>query len=463
MDDKTLKRCVTALAGKRPTIDRRFDYYDGTAILPVITDRLREVYHQLNIVGAENWAAVVVDSMTDRITLKGLYGPDDATSALLAEAWTDADMMLETADAHEAALIGGESYLIAWREEEDGPIECYYNDPRNCHVFYDTARPNVPTLACKWWDDPEHEDGPTRFLKIYTTEQIATYRSKLRSDDADRGQTERYEAVDAPEQNPFGMIPVFHLRPRRRPISELDSVISIQDGINILLANMLVTAEFNAAPMKYIISNADGIEDLVTAPNRIWTLPAGDGSGGGGATQVGQFGAADLGNYLTAVEQYTNALSSITRTPKHYFQLGQNAPSGEALKVMEGPLVKKVRDRTDRFTPTYRRLGAFILKLKGKELDAAQIRAEWANPETEQPLQQAQVETARAQGIVVKREAGISRKQGLRELGYTDEQITKMDAEDAEDPLAKPGDDAGGAGGSAGMGKAMLDAFAQGK
>jgi len=122
-----------------------------------------------------------------------------------------------------------------------------------------------------------------------------------------------------------------------------------------------------------------------------------------------------------------------------------------------------VRDRTDRFTPTYRRLGAFILKLKGKELDAAQIRAEWANPETEQPLQQAQVETARAQGIVVKREAGISRKQGLRELGYTDEQITKMDAEDAEDPLAKPGDDAGGMGGSSGMGKAMLDAFAQGR
>ena len=459
MDEQTLTRCVTALAGKQAAITRRFAYYDGTDVLPVITDRLREVYHQLNPVGAENWASVVVDSMTDRITLRGLSGPDDATTALLSTAWTTTDLMLEAADAHEAALIGGEAYLIAWRDDDDAPLECYANDARNCHLFYDTARPNVPTLACKWWDDAEHADGPTRFLKIYTTEQIATYRATLRSDDANRGRPERFTAVDAPAKNPFSTIPVFHLRPKRRPVSELDAVMSIQDGINILLANMLVTAEFNAAPMKYVISNAEGLEDLVTAPNRIWTIPAGDGQGGGGNTQVGQFGAADLGNYLTAVDQFINALSSITRTPKHYFQLGQNAPSGEALKVMETPLVKKCRDRMDRFTPTYRRLGAFLCQIQGKTVDPARIVVQWGNPETEQPLQQAQVETARAQGIVAKQQAGISRKQGLRELGYTDQQIAAMDAEQQAEQAATPPEGAG----SADMGKAMLDAFAQGK
>ena len=458
MDETTLTRCVNALAGKQAAINRRFEYYDGRAILPVITDRLREVYHQFNVVGAENWAAVVVDSMTDRITLRGLHGPDDATTARLAEVWGESDLVLETADAHEAALIGGESYLIAWRDG-DGPVECYYNDPRNCHLFYETARPNVPELACKWWDDPEHEDGATRFLKVYTTDEIATYRATLRPDDATatRGDATRFTPVDAPEKNPFGVIPVFHLRPRRRPISELDSIMSIQDGINILLANMLVTAEFNAAPMKYVISNADGMEDLVVAPNRVWTIPAGDSLGGGGGnTQVGQFSAADLGNYLKAVEQYINALSSITRTPKHYFQLGQNAPSGEALKVMEGPLVKKVRDRIERFTPTYRRLAVFLLQLQGKTVDAATVRVDWVNPETEQPLQQAQVEQARAQGVVVKRQAGVSRKQGLRELGYTNDQIATMDAEESADPQAASGQEAGG---GAGMGSALLDAF----
>jgi len=65
---------------------------------------------------------------------------------------------------------------------------------------------------------------------------------------------------------------------------------------------MLVTAEFNAAPMKYVISNAEGLEDLVTAPNRIWTIPAGDGQGGGGNTQVGQFGAADAEQAATPPE-----------------------------------------------------------------------------------------------------------------------------------------------------------------
>ncbi len=31
-------------------------------------------------------------------------------------------------------------------------------------------------------------------------------------------------------------------------------------------------------------SNAEGWEDLVTTPNRIWTIPAGDGQGGGSNT-----------------------------------------------------------------------------------------------------------------------------------------------------------------------------------
>lgn len=434
MNEPTLKRCVAALAGKQAAITRRFAYYDGTAMLPVITERLREVYHQFNVVGAENWAAVVVDSMTDRITLRGLHGPDDATTALLADAWSSTDLTLETADAHEAALIGGEAYLIAWREG-DGPLECYYNDARTCHVFYDTARPNVPALACKWWDD---EDESARFLKIYTADEIATYRAVRRSFDVDRADASRFLPVDAPEPNPFGVIPVFHLRPKRRPVSELDTVMSIQDGINILLANMLVTAEFNAAPMKYVISNATGIEDLISAPNRIWTIPSGDALGGSGnTTQVGQFSAADLGNYLSAVEQFINALSSITRTPKHYFQLGQNAPSGEALRVMDGPLVKKCRDRMDRFTPTYRWLGAFLCQLQGVGVDPLSIRADWANPETEQPLQQAQETTVRAQAMLAKRQTGMSRKQGLRELGYTEDQIAAMDAEETADPHAR--------------------------
>ena len=435
MNETTLKRCVAALSGKQAAMNRRFAYYDGTAMLPVITERLREVYHQFNIVGAENWSAVVVDSMTDRITLRGLHGPDDATTALLADAWSGTNLALETADAHEAALVGGEAYMIAWRDG-DGPVECYYNDPRTCHIFYDTARPNVAALACKWWDD---EDEAARFLKIYTADEIATYRAVRRSFDADRADASRFLPVDAPAPNPFGVIPVFHLRPRRRPISELESIISIQDAINILLANMLVTAEFNAAPMKYIISNATGIEDLVSAPNRVWTIPSGDALGGNGtsSTQVGQFAAADLGNYLSAVEQYINALSSITRTPKHYFQLGQNAPSGEALRVMDGPLVKKCRDRMDRFTPTYRGLGAFLCQLQGVMVDPATIRADWANPETEQPLHQAQETTARAQAIVAKRQTGMSRRQGLRELGYTEDQIVAMDIEETADPHAR--------------------------
>ena len=104
----------------------------------------------------------------------------------------------------------------------------------------------------------------------------------------------------------------------------------IQDGINILLINMMVTAEFSAAPMKYVISNAEGIEDLVVAPNRIWNIPAGDGLPGTPGTQVGQFPASDLQNYLVAIAHGVDAISAISRTPRHYFYGSQLPPSGRA-------------------------------------------------------------------------------------------------------------------------------------
>ena len=411
----TLTRCYTTLRDKASPLTKFIDYYEGTATPPLVSERLREVYQHLNFSLVENWAAVVVDSVADRITCTGFHGPDDASQAIIATALDETGLLLELDDALQMALIAGEAYLIAWKDA-DGAFECYYNDPRMCHVFYDEERPNIPTLACKWWDafdaplaGEERAEAEVlhRHIKIYTPNKLTEYSAPLRAG----GEVDiaLAEVVDA-QPNPFGVIPVFHLRPhRRRMLSELHNVIPIQDGINILLTNMFVTAEYSAAPMKYVISNAEGLEDLVVAPNRIWRIPKDDGLGGG-SSQVGQFSAADLGNYLSAIEHAINSLSSITRTPKHYFQLGQNAPSGEALKVMEAPLVKKCQARMARFEYPLRALASFLCLLGGSTVPTSKIGIRWDAVETIQPQQEAATRKAQADAVLWPAKKRVSAK-----------------------------------------------------
>lgn len=412
-----LTHITDTLKAKTQRLQTYFDYYDGTAPIPLVADRLREVYRDLNLHPSENWSGVVVDTAADRITLEGVTLPDTRSQAAMDDVLQRTEFIITADDATQETLIAGETYFIVWTDE-DGEIECYLNDPRMCHVEYDSERPNHKKMAYKWWD----ADDGYRHIKVYTADTISEYRTEMRLTGV---VDQRFELLDEFD-NPHNIIPVFHLRTNyRRPRSELHRVIPIQDTINILLANMLATSEYAAAPMKYVISNARGFENLKSGPNQVWHIPSSDGIGEG--TSVGQFAAADLGNFLTPIEHAINAISGTSRTPHHLFYRAGDFPSGEALKTAERPLVSKCNDYITRFTPVYRRMVQFMLHLKGITTD--DIAVQWAPVETLQPLQAAQEEKTIVESKLLKRDAGVSQRQVLRELGYTEEQIDTMEAE----------------------------------
>jgi hypothetical protein len=80
---------------------------------------------------------------------------------------------------------------------------------------------------------------------------------------------EKVEAFtwESTEDNTFGVIPVFELKSQ----GEIFKVITLQDAINKLFADMMASAEFGTLPQKYIISNADST-GLKNSPNEIWSL-----------------------------------------------------------------------------------------------------------------------------------------------------------------------------------------------
>ncbi len=426
-----LDKAYEALAAKARTYQTLWQYYDGDQPLVYSRERLREIFQNLDARFNENWCGVVVDSVWERIDLKTFQvaGNEQAGKRLNA-LWESTEMNLDDDEAIRAALVCPESFVIVWkRASEDGEgeeIEAYYNNPAQCHVVYEADNPKRPRFAAKTWID---EDDHQR-ITLYYRDRLEYYVSRPKAANVKNGKS--FIPAETPSaENPYGVIPVFHLRKERRsdPKSELHNVIGPQDAINKLLADMMIAAEFGAFKQRYIISNAENLGQQKNAPNEIWDLPAGDGDGQG--TQVGEFSATDLSNYLGAIDKRVATIAAITRTPKHYFTGQGGDPSGEALIAMEAPLNKKATKYIEKFTPTFRQIAAFMLRLDGVEVELTDITPVFEPVATVQPLTRAQIRQTNTG-------AGLPLESALKEEGKTDEEIAEvLKAKKAEED-AKP-------------------------
>lgn len=413
-----LEIAFKALQAKQEPYNKLWDYYDGNHPLVYSTRRLREVFRGLDAVFSENWCATVVDAALERIQLQQFaVGNDQAATDALNALWKATEMDLDLDDAHLAMLVCGEAFVIVWPNEA-GETEAYYNDPRLCHVVYDAENPRKKAFAAKWW---RLRDNHYR-LTLYYSDRLEYYQtSRPTQGGAVPNSAKAFVRMDPDAaENPYGAIPVFHLRRERRTIvSELKNVLPLQAAVNKLLADMMISAEFGAFKQRWIITNAD-TDTLKNAPNEIWTIPAGDGLGEG--SSVGQFDETSLGNFITAIDHLVNAISSTSRTPKHFFFQQGGAPSGEALITEEAPLNKKCRRYINRSGNTLQHLAAFMLRLQGITVGPEEITPVFANPETVQPRTRAEIREIRVR-------AGEPLTYVMRDQGASEADLEQMQAD----------------------------------
>lgn len=399
-----LEQAFTALTGKLSDYNTAYDYAEGKQPLLYSTSRLQEAFRNLQTHFQQNWCAVVVDACHDRLNLAGWDVEDTARNNALDDLWNKQRIFLDADQLHRDALITGEAFVIAWKEGDT--LDVYRNDPRNCHMFYDPARPKVKRYAAKWW-----AAGGAWYMTLYYPDHLEYYEANGKDQPGNANAFKPMEPPTAP--NPFGAIPVFHYRGP----GELGQITSLQDAVNKLFADMMIAAEYGAFKQRYIISNAD-TSTLKNAPNEIWSIPAGDGQGQ--QTSVGQFDATPLENYLTAIDKIANSIAIISRTPKHYFYSQGSNLSGEALLAMEAPLTKKVKRYQELFGVTWQELGAFLLQLAGGgTADPSEITPVWKPAESIQPMTEAQV-------VQTETAAGIPLVTSLRRRGWSESDIQQM-------------------------------------
>lgn len=421
-----LELAYRALTGKKHYYDLLFEYYEGDQPLIYSAERLKEIFKDFNARFTQNWCAVVVDSCLERIQLRGYtVAKKQGLEKQLSDLVDDNELTLEADNVHLAALVTGEAFVIAWPDEENTP-QAYYNDPRNCHAFYYAENPRRMRFAAKWWLG----DDNRRYLNLYYADRIEYYVTKESTPDAENVQSaDAFQPADPDmADNPYGVIPVFHFRRDRRKLqSELKNVLEPQNAINKLLNDMMIAAEFGAFPQRWAITETN-IKNLKNAPNEIWHLyPAEEG---GQNTQLGEFSATQLNNYITGIDKYSTSIAIITRTPKHYFFAQAGDPSGEALIALEAPLNKKCQKYIDRFAVTWRALAEFMLTLQDATVDPHTIAATFDRPETIQPKTESDI---RAQDV----KSGIPLTTILRDEGWTDADIQAMEEDRQKEQAAQ--------------------------
>lgn len=421
-----LELAVQTLLGKTQRYNILWDYYQGRQPLVYSFDRLRDIFKHFDARFSQNWCAVVVDTVMDRITLQRITIADNENATKqLSELLAASSLMLEARSVHLAADVTGESFVIVWPDEETGKPEAYYNDPRTVHLFYEADKPRAKRFAVKWWLG---DDG-YRYVTLYYADRLEYYRSRKQVYKMGSGMASYNEVTGAKsfdpyeggsEANPFDIVPVFHFRRDRRVISsELQDIIEPQDAVNKLIADMMVAAEFGAFPQRWIISQAEP-SMLKNSPSEIWALQGSDKESQ--PVSVGQFEAAQLTSYIDAVDKWTNYIAIRSRTPKHYF-FGQGGdPSGEALIAMEAPLNHKAQTYIDNFTEPWTEVAQFVAKLGGMgDIADDAIIPVFDKPQTVQPYTQALI---RKEGVA----AGLPIMWLMKQEGYTEQELDELDA-----------------------------------
>ena len=407
---------VAAVLGRRDEYKQAEAYYEGTVpeMFAVSTAKLRKAMKALNDSGQLNYCRPVVDAVNNRMEISSVSGTTKAASAKIEEVWQNNELDLEVKEIHRRALTFGDSFAIVW-PDEDGKPQIAYNSPTTTAIVYDPENPRKKLKGVKMWA----QDEKTTRLNVYTKDSVARYRT----DNKTVTDKTNWELIDS-EENPFDEVPVFHFRTHRpfgRP--EHKSAYDAQNAVNKLFITNMYTVDYLGAPQRYALAQTgadteledfdenaparENVSGLKSGPGELWYL--------NGVSQVGQFPAADSQQFWTPIMNSVRSMASLTDTPLHYFEKTLT-PSGNALRVAESPLLKKVADRQASFGATWREIFRFILKIEGIKSD---VQVFWKAIESLDELERWDL-------ILKKINAGLSIHQALREGGYSEDQIVKI-------------------------------------
>jgi len=470
-----IKRLSASLSAANTDYSKFDAYYNGEHGMRFASKDHKAAFGKTFSAYAENFCGLVVDAVEERLDVEGFRFPPtgpgepgsrgadaDETDRDAWRIWQDNQLDAESQVAHTEALIKGKVYVLVspFASERIMGRSPLITVEDACEAIVEHAPTGRErTVGMKRWRDP---DARRTYATLYFPDRIEKWQTRARAwaNQYDRGITEYADDWERrlvpdeewPLQHSLGVVPLVPLvnRPRLRGEgrSEIADIVSIQDAINKLATDELVTSDAASFPRLWATGTdipidpltGKSVESFQAAIDRFVSTPAPD-------AKFGQFPVADLGGYIEAIAQKIGSVASISRTPYHYFmQHSGQPPSGESLKSSETGLVRKALRKQRHFGEGWEEVIRLAFKAlddpRGNQLDNEAV---WADPESQTESQHMDALSKKRSGLKV------PLKQLWADAGYSPQQIERfaamLVAETAmlKDTLVAPVDPAGAA------------------
>lgn len=444
-----LEHLIGRLRLRNTAINTYDDYYSGRHPLQFTTSDFREAFGKMLDGYADNWCRIIVDAAVERLTPTGFRFPtsdDDGAEGEAADKDAWAIWRANKLDSRGQvgfveSMVSGISYLMVWYPDgtdiDDGQVvlgpglpRITVEHPSEVIVEHDPSDRDRRLAGLKMWGEHGYRRAtlflPDRIVKYQEGEVRDAFGNFVY--DTEGNQVIDWFPVDGESgPNPLGVVPIVPLVNRPRLLypdgeSELREIIPNQDAINKLAKDMLVASEYGAFPQRWATGvevpkdpeTNEPIDDWVPDISRFLTTANPN-------ARVGSLQAADLSNFVVALDNRVNSMASQSRTPPHYLNASADRLSGESMKAAEAGLVARVREKmihlgegiVEAMSLAFRVMG----DPRGDVTDAVVL---WADPET-------RTEAAHADAVVKKHEAGIIPWQvTVEDLGYSPTEIDRM-------------------------------------
>lgn len=417
---------------------RRYDdYYGGNHPVPWLAPQARDEFRRLLELSKSNYMGLVPDATAERCHVEGFSLGGDEPDAETWRIWQANNLDADSDEAILDALVRGRSFfLVAPNPDDEATPHVWVEDATQVAVEYEPGS-NLRRRAAGlkvWVDDWTGDLNAT----LYLPGGLYKFRTKAPRDGVVLTPSSvQWEQRDVPGEawpapNPLGVVPLVELpNMRRRGISEIHDVIPIQDRVNKTLADRMMSQDFGAFPQKWATGYPEEREDgTPTEPinigrDRMVTSDVAE-------TRFGQWDAAPLDPFSNAKREDVKDIASRTRTPAQYLLGEMSNVNGETLKAAESGLVAKARSRMRLYGESLEEVMRLARRAAGLSGDGSGMETKWRNPEF-------RTEGELADATVKKHQAGlITRRQAQEDLGYSPQQITRMEADfarEASDPL----------------------------
>lgn len=422
-----LDRLGAQLDNRQAAIRQYRAYYAGEQQLALSSRKFREAFGTTYARFADNFVALVVQAVEERLTVQGFRWNDDYGARKAWNYWQGNDLDAQAQKAHRDALITGVSPVIVGPPAEpgDGPV----------------IRVQKPEEVCVGYaDDPLERACALKRFRALDGTMLATlyYPDRLEKYQQGRTAANQYgsRTVWVPREvsgepwplpHDMGDVPVVELLndPDIDNVgsSEIRSVLPLQDALNKLLVDMLVASEFGAFRQRWVTGmeiptdpeTGKPIETFKAASDRVWIASNKD-------VKFGDFDPSDLTPYVRAIELTIQHIATTTRTPAHYL-LGSSGsfPSGESLRATETGLVAKAKRRMRDLGEGWEEILQLAFAADGDKTRAEFDRGEtiWADPEY-------RTEAEHVDALLKLASIGVPNEQLWEDAGYSPEQIRRF-------------------------------------